>query len=170
MPPRPPARIARRPDRIDPALARPQLRLVRPGQDAATATARPSAPRTSGPGLMRTVAEYGGAMSEHEPGAATVTFPPPPDMAATAGPQIARSFLDEAMGAASQLSSAVQPFLHEAAPHPATQEQPSPAPMPPPTGNAPDMQEIYEAVVDRLRRDILAERERMGDVIGDILK
>jgi hypothetical protein len=26
---------------------------------------------------------------------------------------------------------------------------------------------MYEAVVDRLRRDLLAERERMGDLLGE---
>jgi hypothetical protein len=28
-------------------------------------------------------------------------------------------------------------------------------------------QRMYEEVVDRLRRDLLAERERMGDLVGE---
>jgi hypothetical protein len=35
-------------------------------------------------------------------------------------------------------------------------------------GGAPDIDEIYEGVVERLRRDLLVERERMGDLLGNI--
>jgi len=34
---------------------------------------------------------------------------------------------------------------------------------------AQSIDEIYDKVVDRLRRDILVERERMGDLLGDLL-
>jgi hypothetical protein len=30
------------------------------------------------------------------------------------------------------------------------------------------MDDIYDHVVERLRRDLLAERERMGDLLGDL--
>jgi hypothetical protein len=30
------------------------------------------------------------------------------------------------------------------------------------------MDDVYEQVVDRLRRDLLVERERMGDLLGDL--
>jgi hypothetical protein len=33
---------------------------------------------------------------------------------------------------------------------------------------SPDVDEIYEQVVERLRRDLLFERERMGDLLGDL--
>jgi hypothetical protein len=36
-------------------------------------------------------------------------------------------------------------------------------------GGLPDIDEIYESVVERLKRDVLAERERMGDLHGDLL-
>jgi len=53
---------------------------------------------------------------------------------------------------------------------------PSPAPAPAPTGTpaapagapAPTIDEIYEQVVERLRHDLLVERERMGDLIGGL--
>jgi hypothetical protein len=32
----------------------------------------------------------------------------------------------------------------------------------------PSIDEIYETVLERLRRDLLAERERMGDLLGNI--
>jgi hypothetical protein len=120
---------------------------------------------------MRHMADYGADLEDDGAGAATVTFPPPPGATiGSGGPQIARSFLDDAVGAASRMAGAVQPFLPAAAGHPAAQEQAPPAAPPPRTGDGPDMQEIYEAVVDQLRRDILAERERMGDLLGDLLK
>ena len=31
-----------------------------------------------------------------------------------------------------------------------------------------DIEEIYDQVIERLRRDLLADRERMGDVLGDL--
>jgi hypothetical protein len=33
-----------------------------------------------------------------------------------------------------------------------------------------DMDQLYEQLVERLRRDLLAERQRMGDVLGDLLR
>ena len=33
---------------------------------------------------------------------------------------------------------------------------------------APDLDEVYEHVVLRLRRELLADRERMGDLVGDL--
>jgi hypothetical protein len=43
-----------------------------------------------------------------------------------------------------------------------------PAPHPVPTPAAPDLPAIYEYVIDHLRRDLLAERERMGDLLGGL--
>ncbi len=33
---------------------------------------------------------------------------------------------------------------------------------------SPDVDELYEHIVERLRRDLLFERERMGDLLGDL--
>jgi hypothetical protein len=44
----------------------------------------------------------------------------------------------------------------------------APRPSPPPAPSAPEPEEIYEQVVQRLRRDLLVERERMGDLLGDL--
>jgi hypothetical protein len=43
---------------------------------------------------------------------------------------------------------------------------PPPAPAAPQGGS--EIDDIYEQVVDRLRRDLLVERERMGDLLGDL--
>jgi hypothetical protein len=55
------------------------------------------------------------------------------------------------------------------APAPATATQPAPAPagggQPPP---GPDPELIYEEVVRRLKRDLLVERERHGDLLGGL--
>jgi hypothetical protein len=44
---------------------------------------------------------------------------------------------------------------------------PGPAPpAPPPAGVGGDPDELYEQMIERLRRDLLDERERMGDLVG----
>ena len=35
-------------------------------------------------------------------------------------------------------------------------------------GGGGDIDEIYDQVIERLRRELLADRERMGDVLGDL--
>jgi hypothetical protein len=35
-------------------------------------------------------------------------------------------------------------------------------------GAAPNVDDLYEGILERLRRDLLAERERMGDLLGDL--
>lgn len=35
-------------------------------------------------------------------------------------------------------------------------------------GGGGSIDEIYDQVVERLRRDLLADRERMGDLLGDL--
>jgi hypothetical protein len=44
-----------------------------------------------------------------------------------------------------------------------------PLPATPPTPAIPSFEEVYEQVVERLRRDLLVERERMGDLLGNQL-
>jgi hypothetical protein len=34
--------------------------------------------------------------------------------------------------------------------------------------SAPNVDEIYEGVIERLRRDLIVERERMGDLLGNL--
>jgi hypothetical protein len=38
----------------------------------------------------------------------------------------------------------------------------------PPYAAAPDIERVYEQMLGRLRRDLMAERERMGDLLGDL--
>ena len=171
--PRHAARIARRAGHDDPAPpARPPLRLVRAGEEPGPVPARlRPASRTTGTGLMRHVADYGAHITDDGAGAATVMFPPPPG--ATGGPgggAIARSFLGDAIGAASHVADAMQPFIPDAAATHTDLHARVPSTAQPSGGPGTDMEEIYEGVVERLRRDILAERERMGDVLGDLLK
>ncbi len=170
---RPVARIGRRAAHDDPAPpARPPLRLVRAGEESGPVPApRRPVSRTTGTGLMRHVAGYGAGITDDGAGAATVIFPPPPG--AIGGPDggaIARSFLGDAIGAVSHVAEAAQPFIPDAAATNTDLHARAPSAAQPSGGPGTDMEEIYEGVVDRLRRDILAERERMGDLIGDLLK
>jgi hypothetical protein len=48
---------------------------------------------------------------------------------------------------------------------PAPGHGPGAHPVPAP---APDLPAIYEYVIDHLRRDLLVERERMGDLLGEL--
>jgi hypothetical protein len=36
-----------------------------------------------------------------------------------------------------------------------------------PAAAMPNIDDLYEGILERLRRDLLAERERMGDLLGD---
>jgi hypothetical protein len=65
------------------------------------------------------------------------------------------------------------PSMSEVAPdQPAPAPAPGPAPHPKPNPNPNpqpvDLPQIYEYVVDHLRRDLLVERERMGDLLGEL--
>jgi hypothetical protein len=66
-------------------------------------------------------------------------------------------------GAAPALDGAVAP------PPPAPAQAGAPAAPPAPAGPpAPSLEDIYDHVVERLRRDLLVERERMGDLTGPL--
>jgi hypothetical protein len=58
----------------------------------------------------------------------------------------------------------------EVAPPPPTPAAAAPAPAAaaPAAAPAPTLEDIYDHVVERLRRDLLLERERMGDLIGPL--
>jgi hypothetical protein len=49
-----------------------------------------------------------------------------------------------------------------------TASTPSPPPAAPPGPGGGGIDEIYDQVLERLRRDLLADRERMGDLLGDL--
>ena len=51
---------------------------------------------------------------------------------------------------------------------PATVPAQPPTPPPAPQHQATDYEEVYDQVVERLRRELLVERERMGDLLGDL--
>jgi hypothetical protein len=90
-------------------------------------------------------------------GLETVSFPAP-------GPV-------PAAGATATVFRATEPAdAIEAAPLPSTAPVPA-APThstSPSAAAVPHVDELYEHVVERLRRDLLAERERMGDLLGDL--
>jgi hypothetical protein len=91
-------------------------------------------------------------------GSATVVFAP---TAFEAEPSLAH------VGAASAASIARFPDLREGS-SPASATAAAPALAPAFAGpETLDIDEVYEQVVERLRRDLVAERERMGDLLGD---
>jgi hypothetical protein len=70
-------------------------------------------------------------------------------------------------GADNQSGDQPQGAASAAAPAP----QPAPAQQPAAGGGGGgggDIDEIYDQVMQRLRRDLLADRERMGDLLGDL--
>jgi hypothetical protein len=144
-----------------PVPERAALRLVSHSQPAAGAIARATVPATAERGApairraqqtsgSRLAAATGAAYSEEPGGMETVVFPRP-------------------MGAAGSTI-----FRDDAAADPAPAPAATPAPAAPPApsggggGGGGDIDEIYDQVIERLRRDLLADRERMGDVLGDL--
>jgi hypothetical protein len=136
------------------APARPLLRAERRVRSRAAETALASPPGSSGARLARAlglplVAQGDGSVSlTLDPSAATVAG------AATA-PLIARA--PEGGGDAEAAT----------APAPAPVTGPAPGAAAAPAGPAaPSLEDTYDYVLERLRRDLLIERERMGDLIG----
>jgi hypothetical protein len=88
----------------------------------------------------------------------------------------------EESGAAPASVASLSRLAAESSPEPAASEAPAAAPSAAPTAapalpsGAPapaahggsDIEDIYEQVVQRLRRELLVERERMGDLLGDL--
>jgi hypothetical protein len=137
--------------------ARPLLRLARrtapvPGAEAE----RAGLPAAAGSTVAHLARATGGEVFDESSGLATVEFPTP----GSAG-VVARATVPTSSGAPPTESIA------EAAPAVAPAAAPS-APAPPATRTGADMDEVYEHVVRRLRRDLLLEREAMGDLTGDI--
>jgi hypothetical protein len=91
----------------------------------------------------------------------TVVFPRPAESAFAPAATLMRA------------PDAEPPAAPSPGPSPGTSTVPAPttapAPPPPPAGGgSTDIEEIYDQVMQRLRRDLLADRERMGDMLGDL--
>jgi hypothetical protein len=135
------------------APARPVVQLRRRTSEQSgpvgPAPLRTVAP-TAGSGPERLASAIGSALSAAPDGLTTIEFPGAPG--STASAPLAR-----------------QPAGETEAAHPSV---PAPPPVTPPQqaggGVARDVEEIYEHVVQRLRREILLEREAMGDLTGDV--
>lgn len=129
------------------ALARSEAR--RPREEAA-AWARPAA--TSG---ARLAAATGAELMQGEEGYETVLFPRPAGLAFAPAVSLMRA----ADGEREPAAASDAPAATESAPAPAAQGG---------GGGGGDIEEIYTQVIERLRRDLLADRERMGDLLGDL--
>jgi hypothetical protein len=148
------------------SVARDERRMVpRAGAARPRVALRSPAPRPAGPPVelapprhgkrLRRVAALAGGEYSDDGLAATITFPQAAAAAAAAapaGPVLARAPVGAAPGA-------------EATPALA----PAPAPAPPaPRPEELDLDAVYEHVASRIRRELLHERERIGDLAGDL--
>jgi hypothetical protein len=144
------ARVARTPARPrTPAPTRPLLRAEWRPRSAAGPSGAPAVPATSGAHLARALAL---PMTPEPDGSVSISLGESP-APSTPLPLLARAPMGDA----------------EMAPSPAPSPAPAPAPTAAPAGApAPTIDEIYEQVIERLRHDLLVERERMGDLIGGL--
>jgi hypothetical protein len=95
----------------------------------------------------------------------TVVFPRPADLAFGPAAMLMRA-AEDAPPAAAPLESTAQTTT--TAPAATAAPAPPPAPRGSSGGGGSDIEEIYDQVMQRLRRDLLADRERMGDMLGDL--
>jgi hypothetical protein len=151
---------------------RPPLRLVAaPEHAGATATiaraeagaeraaAAPSGIRRAPTSGSRLATATGATLSRGDEGYETVVFPRPSGLAFAPAVSLMRAAEDAAPAEAPAGAGPAAP-------------QSSPAPAPAQGGGGGggggDIEEIYTQVIERLRRDLLADRERMGDLLGDL--
>jgi len=123
--------------------------------------------RRAAPTSAARLAEATGASVSHDAdsGAETVTFPRPSGAAFAPAVALMRAPDDSGTGGADNQGGEPAPAAAPAAPP----SQPAPAPAPSSGGGGGgDIDEIYDQVMQRLRRDLLADRERMGDLLGDL--
>jgi hypothetical protein len=147
---RPPLRLISAPS--PPAVARALARLAEPGGGPGRSGAA-QARRDDSTSGARLAAATGAAFSSDPDGFETVVFPHPSGFEAASG-MISRAPVDG---------------NDDSPPPPATASSPAPADPPPAASSGGgDIEEIYDQVIERLRRDLLADRERMGDVLGDL--
>ena len=101
----------------------------------------------------------GARLTQGEGGYETVVFPRPSGLAFAPAVSLMRA-----------ADGAPEPAAQPAGDAPAApQEAPAPAPAPGGGGGGGgEIEEIYTQVIERLRRDLLADRERMGDLLGDL--
>jgi hypothetical protein len=143
-----------------PSSSRPRVALRRPiaaRQPTRTAAADERRP-TSGLSLSSAT----GAVIERDPtGTSTVTFPQDEPALAPEPPELFASPAPEE----STLARAASPGPSPAPPLPST---PTTGAVPAPRAPAVDYDEIYAQVVERLRRELLREREQIGDLLGEV--
>jgi hypothetical protein len=113
----------------------------------------PAAP-TDVPDRVRRIAELSGGIYSDDGLAASVTFPGAPSSGASTGATLARQ-------------------VNGAAPAPAPVAAGDPAPMTAPdaSGGAAsdvDIDALYDKLAARLRRELLQDRERAGDLLGSL--
>ncbi|MGN6378323.1 MAG: hypothetical protein ACTHNU_05180 [Gaiellales bacterium] len=157
LPARPPVMLqtARRPR----AVTRPDA----PGPETASSFAAPSAAQPAdagwfepGPAALQGstgagLAHAAGTTAIHEGGRSTVLF------RAVGQPEAASAPAMDTPPAAGQAPAGQRELAAPPAPAAAA-----------PAGGSADDEELYERVVDRLRRELMTERERMGDLLGDL--
>ena len=132
---------------------RPTLNLTRP----ATASTLPAATAPDTPQAAPAAADGAGAGGDT--GMTAIDFPPPPG---APGPADASTVGGEPNASSGPV----------AVPQPADQSGSAGGPQHHigPSSLDGQIDAIYDGVVERLRRDILVERERMGDLVGDLLR
>jgi hypothetical protein len=110
----------------------------------------------------------GGALSFEGDGRETVSFPV--SVAREASPLAAiASHANESVEALEHVPSSLASAVEHVPSSLASALPPMPShPALPAHGALPHVDELYEHVVERLRRDLLVERERMGDLLGDL--
>jgi hypothetical protein len=118
------------------------------------------ATRTSGSRLAEAT---GGRVTQEPGGVETVFFPSPPGMQAAVANGLYRAE-DSSNDSANSNATASPPPAAAPAPAPAAPQGGGGGG----GGGGGDIEEIYDQVIERLRRDLLADRERMGDVLGDL--
>jgi hypothetical protein len=166
--PRPPARPSRR---VVPAPPPPRLQLRPRGQarrrDATTGP--PTPPHTFATAAPRVARAAGAVLQRENDERTTVIFPPPVAWAAEA------VFAGQASGppraaAVPTAPSSIAPSARSttAAAGPRAPE-PEPEPALAAAGVAgTGLDDVYDELLQRLRRDLIVERERMGDIVGKL--
>jgi len=151
---------------------RPLVRLSEPSRSAPRAPSGllARAPLPQGSSGARLAAAAGLPLEYERAGSATVVFAPgyAEPAPAPAGPSARARVLarqgDDGGGAEAAAEASEATAEVAAAPAPGAAAAAGGG-----RGGSDNIDEIYEKVVDRLRRDLLVEREKMGDLLGDLL-
>lgn len=147
-------------------FARPPIRLRQPAHSLHRDESAPAPPPLSGPAPERLALAAGATLLPDSDDQATVVFPPPRGQVA---PLLARSEATPSAPLAHTTTATVFSTPPAPAPaSPATLSSPRPVPAPAVPSSSGSIDDVYEQVLERLRRDLLTERERMGDLLGDL--